>query len=119
MKAQHVNTLQLWMYRLYLVIFFVYLLAPLVLVVVLAFNNSSYPSLPWKGFTLKWFQELFGDNRLLLSIWNSLRIAIVVSVLSVFVGTATSFALVRHDFTGKNLFYALALGPIVEHLMLP
>jgi len=113
MKAQHVNKLQLLLYRLYLVIFFVYLLAPLVLVVILAFNDSSYPSLPWKGFTLRWFTELFGDTRLLLSIWNSLRVALVVSVVSVFVGTTVSFALVRHTFPGKNLFYALALGPIV------
>jgi spermidine/putrescine transport system permease protein len=113
MKAQQVNKLQLYIYRLYLAIFFLYLLAPLILVVLLAFNDSSYPSLPWKGFTLKWFQELFVDSRLLFSIWNSLRIAVVVSIVSVFIGTVTSFALVRHNFPGKNLFYALALGPIV------
>jgi len=113
MKAQHVNKLQLYIYRLYLAIFFLYLLSPLILVVILAFNDSSYPSLPWKGFTLRWFQELFTDSRLLLSIWNSLRVAVVVSIVSVFIGTATSFALVRHNFPGKNLFYALALAPIV------
>lgn len=113
MKAQHVNTLQLFIYRLYLLIFFLYLLSPLILVVLLAFNDSSYPSLPWKGFTLKWFKELFSDTRLLTSIWNSLRVAVVVSFVSIFVGTATSFALVRHKFPGKNLFYALALAPIV------
>lgn len=113
MKAQHINKLQLSIYRLYLAIFFLYLLAPLILVVILAFNNSSYPSLPWKGFTLQWFQELFTDSRLLLSIWNSLRVAIVVSIVAVFIGTVTSFALVRHNFPGKNLFYALALAPIV------
>jgi spermidine/putrescine transport system permease protein len=53
------------------------------------------------------------DSRLLLSIWNSLRVAVVVSIVSVFIGTVTSFALVRHNFPGKNLFYALALAPIV------
>lgn len=112
-KAQTVTKLQMFIYRLYLVLFFLYLLAPLLLVVLLAFNDSSYPSLPWKGFTLKWFGELFNDQQLLVSIWNSLRVAIIVSALSVFIGTATSFALIRHQFPGKNLFYALALGPIV------
>ena len=113
MKAQHINKLQLALYRLYLVLFFLYLLFPLVLVVILAFNDNSYPSLPWKGFTLKWFKELFVDTRLLISIWNSLRVAVVVSIVSVFVGTATSFALVRHNFPGRNIFFALALAPIV------
>ena len=113
MKAQHVNKLQLLIYRLYLLIFFGYLLSPLLLVVILAFNDSSYPSLPWRGFTLRWFQELFVDTRLLISLLNSLRVAVVVSVVSVFVGTATSFALVRHKFPGKSLFYALAIAPIV------
>ena len=113
MKAQHVNKLQLLIYRFYLLIFFGYLLSPLILVVILAFNDSSYPSLPWRGFTLRWFQELFVDTRLLISLWNSLRVAVVVSIVSVFVGTATSFALVRHKFPGKSLFYALAIAPIV------
>ncbi len=113
MKAQHVNTLQLYLYRFYLILFFGYLLLPLILVVILAFNDSSYPSLPWKGFTLRWFKALFSDNRLLISLWNSLQIAVVVSLVSVVVGTMTSFALIRHSFPGKNLFYALALGPIV------
>ncbi len=113
MKAQHVSRLQLLIYRLYLAMFFLYLLAPLILVVLLAFNDSSYPSLPWKGFTLRWFQELFTDSRLLFSFWNSLRVAVVVSIVSVFIGTSTSFALVRYNFPGKNLFYALALAPIV------
>ena len=42
------------LYNAYVALFFVYLAAPLVVVVVFAFNDSLFPSLPWNGFTLDW-----------------------------------------------------------------
>ena len=42
-------------YRAYVVIFFLYLVAPLLAAGVFAFNASMFPSLPWRGFTLDWF----------------------------------------------------------------
>lgn len=44
-----------WCYRAYVTVFFIYLALPLTIVCVFAFNNSVFPSLPWKGFTLAWF----------------------------------------------------------------
>ena len=55
--------------------FFVYLILPLVVVAVFAFNDSMFPSLPWGGITFDWFFNgdeprlgLFHDNRILRSI---------------------------------------------------
>ena len=45
----------LWIYRAYVVIFFLYLVAPLIAAGAFAFNDSLFPSLPWQGFTLDWF----------------------------------------------------------------
>ena len=42
-------------FKLYVVLYFVFLFAPLLVTCVLAFNDSQFPSLPWKGFTLEWF----------------------------------------------------------------
>lgn len=97
----------------YVVLFLLYLYVPLVVVMTLAFNASELPSFPWRGFTLAWFHEIAGDPFLLEAIWNSVVVALGVTVLSVTVGTVTAFLLVRHDFPGKGLLYALALSPLI------
>ena len=85
-------------YAAYVALFFVYLVMPLVVVGVFAFNDSMFPSLPWGGFTLDWFFNateprlgLFHDGRLLDSIWTSFTIACWVTVLSVAVGVTNAF----------------------------
>lgn len=97
----------------YVVIFLLYLLAPMFVVVVLAFNDSPVPSLPFKGLTLRWFNQLFHNVEILTSLKNSILIASVVTGLSVGIGLVTSFALVRHGFLGKDIFYTIMFGPII------
>ena len=85
-------------YKLFIVIFFVFLFSPLIIVMILAFNNSMFPSLPWKGFTLDWFFGdgpekigLFHDSINLRGIANSFKVAFTVSILSTIVGTMAAF----------------------------
>ena len=107
-------------YRLYMVLFFVFLAAPLVAAGLFAFNDSLFPTLPWRGFTLDWFFNdtepklgMFHDRRLLRGLYYSFLIASMVSLLSVFVGTCNAFLFVRHDFPAKNFLYILMVLPLV------
>ena len=52
-----------------------YLYVPIVVLVVMGFNESRYNSLPF-SFTLKWYQELAGDSALLIAARNSLLLAL-------------------------------------------
>lgn len=108
------------LYGAYVGLFFVFLLLPLVVVAVFAFNDAMFPSLPWKGFTLDWFFHpnaphlgLFFDDRLLRSIGTSFYIALWVTFLTVTVGTTNAFLFERENFPFKNLFYMLMLTPLV------
>jgi len=107
-------------YGAYVALFFVYLVMPLIVVAVFAFNDSMFPSLPWGGFTLDWFFNpteprlgLFHDRRLLSGIWTSFYIACWVTVLSVSVGINNAFLFERREFPLKNLCYMLMLLPLV------
>jgi len=107
-------------YGAYVALFFVYLLLPLVVVAVFAFNDSLFPSLPWGGFTLDWFFNdseprlgLFHDERLLRSLWTSFRIACWVTALSVSVGLSNAFLFERRTFRFKSILYMLMLLPLV------
>ncbi len=107
-------------YRLYIFLFYLFLFAPLVVTCVLAFNDSNFPSLPWKGFSLDWFISegngrigLFHDRSNLSAIWVSLKTAVWVSLLSVIVGTMGAFLFEQETFKGKQPLYFLALTPLV------
>ena len=110
----------LFAYRMYVVAFFIFLAAPLISAATFAFNDSLFPALPWQGFTLSWFfgdtepkLGMFHDRRLLSGLYYSFIIAVMVSLLTVFIGTCNAFLFVRKDFPGKNFFYILMIVPLV------
>lgn len=107
-------------YQFYMAAFFVFLVSPLISAGLFAFNDSVFPSLPWKGFTLDWFfgttepkLGMFHDKRLLQGLYYSFVIALSVSALSVFVGTCNAFLFVRSSLPAKNFFYIVMVLPLV------
>ena len=107
-------------YATYVGIFFVYLIAPLIVVATFAFNDSIFPSLPWEGFTLDWFFNdtepklgVFHDRAILKGISVSFFVAICVTLLSIAVGTSNAFLFERYDFRFKSFAYILMLLPLV------
>ena len=63
-----------------------YLYVPILVLVVMGFNTSRYNSLPFE-FTLKWYQELFENETLLLATRNSLLLALVTGIACMVLGT--------------------------------
>jgi spermidine/putrescine transport system permease protein len=110
-----------WLYRAYVAaFFFVYLAAPLAAASVFAFNDSLFPALPWRGFTLAWFFNdaepklgMFHDRRIMQSLANWFYIGAIVSLLSVAVGTSNAFLFERKQFPGKAALYILMIIPLV------
>lgn len=107
-------------FSIFIFLYFMFLFAPLLITCILAFNNSMFPSLPWKGFTLDWFTGtgpekigIFHDKINLRSIVVSFRVAVVVSALSTVVGTCAAFLFEQEEFRFKNFFYFLMLAPLV------
>ena len=112
--------LLLWAYRAYVLAFFLYLAAPLAAASLFAFNDSLFPALPWRGFTLDWFFNdtepklgMFHDRRIMQSLANSFYIGAIVSCLSVAVGTSNAFLFERKAFPGKAALYILMIVPLV------
>ncbi len=109
------------LYLAYLVTFFIYLAMPLLVTAVFAFNDSQFPSLPWKGFTLDWYLAngsegrtgLFHDDGLLNALWVSTKIAFWVTLGSVALGCVNAVLFERLQFRGKEFLYLLMLLPLV------
>ncbi|MBZ8132144.1 ABC transporter permease [Afifella sp. IM 167] len=100
--------------NLYLVLFFVYLFAPLLVMSAAAFNSYSYPSVTqWQGFTLKWFVELTRDERLLQGLWNSILIGFGVIAVALPLGLSGAFILTRLQSRWSGILYGVLVSPIL------
>ena len=109
-----------WTYRAYILMFYIFLVAPLLVVATFAFNDSLFPSLPWNGFTLDWFTSdtpdrlgVFSDSAMLESVGVSAFIAFWVTTFSLLVATSNAFLFERYDFRFKEVLYMLMLLPLV------
>ncbi|MCL6414788.1 ABC transporter permease [Aestuariirhabdus sp. Z084] len=107
-------------YALYVALFFLYLLLPLLVVILFSFNDSLFPSLPWKGVTFDWYlgtQEprlgIFHDSELLNGVWTSVIVALATTFLSLAVALCNAFLFERENFWGKNFLYIMMLVPLV------
>lgn len=97
----------------------VFMLAPLVIVCLVAFTPENTLSIPWGSYSLRWFKAVFDHSDLMSSFWNSLGIATVAATLSVALAVPAGIAIARYEFPGRNALNGLLLSPlIVPHLVL-
>jgi spermidine/putrescine transport system permease protein len=94
-----------------LVAVLVFLNAPVLVLMVFAFNDSAI-AYSWTGFTLKWFEQL-ADERILLTWWHSFLVSVCVVLVSTAVGSMAAYGLVRYSFRAKVLVLALVFVPII------
>ena len=89
----------------------VFLYAPVLVMIAMAFNASELYALPLVP-TLRWFTALFGNDRLIAATRNSVGLALLTAVLATALGTMAALGLSRGRFRGQTLLRVLLLPPI-------
>lgn len=101
-------------FKIYVAIFFAYLLLPLIIMGGAALNDSRFPSVyPWKGFTDRWFIDLWNDPRMWTSSLNTVLVALGVVALSVPIGTAAAILINNIKGHSRSFLYGLMVAPIL------
>ena len=99
--------------RLWLLMVYLFLYIPLLFLVVFSFNSTRQDGV-FTGFSLRWYEALLDDSRLVDGFFLSLKVALLSGTLSVVLGTFAAFVLVRYlRFAGRTLFYGLVNAPLV------
>ncbi len=78
--------------RLYTVLMFCFLYAPILVLIVFSFNDSK-SSAKWAGFTFKWYSELFHNSMIMNSLYYTLIVAVITAVVSTILGVFASFGI--------------------------
>ena len=78
--------------KFYLTLAFIFLFAPIAVMLVFSFNDSKSLSV-FSGFSVRWYQELFRDEETLTSVKNTLLLAASAALLSTVMGTAAALSI--------------------------
>ena len=75
--------------RAFMVMVFLFLYAPIFLLIIFSFNEGNSNAV-WQGFSLKWYQELFKDRIIMQSVYTTLTVSLIATVVSTVVGNLAS-----------------------------
>lgn len=78
--------------KLYLFLMFLFLYAPIIVLMVFSFNDSRLKG-SWVGFTLKWYKELFKNREILKSFYNTILIAVIATICATIIGTMAAIGI--------------------------
>ncbi len=99
--------------RLWLGGVFLFFYLPLMFLVVFSFNSTRQDS-QFTGFSLRWYQALGQDTRLVEGFLLSLNVALLSATLATVLATLAAYALIRFAaFKGRSLFNAMLSSPLV------
>ncbi|TVQ36597.1 MAG: ABC transporter permease [Geminicoccaceae bacterium] len=101
-----------WWLRFWLLATFVFLYAPIVILVVFSFNDSRR-NIVWQGFTTDYYVRALNNLSLLEAFGNSLTIALLSTVISTVLGGLLALGLYRFRFPGRSSVEAASALPIV------
>ncbi|MEM1066447.1 MAG: ABC transporter permease, partial [Pseudomonadota bacterium] len=94
-------------------IYLLFLYAPILLLPIFAFNDSTIIAFPLSGFTTGWFAELATIDALHDAVRNSLFIAVLTAIFSTLLGLCAARAATRYRFPARGGLMTLIMTPLV------
>ncbi len=85
--------------KIYFGLIFLFLYIPIGIMIFMSFNSGKNTTV-WKGFSFKWYGELFKNKELMNALGNTLIIAVLASIFATILGTAAAIGI--HNFKGKS-----------------
>lgn len=95
------------------ILVYVFLFAPVAVVILLAFNANQFGSFPIEGLSMRWFEALWNNDAIVRAFKTSLLLGALTSAISTTLGTMAALAMVRYDFPGKRTISTLLVAPIL------
>ncbi len=100
-----------------LVYLFIYL--PVGVLVLFSFQDALLPIPPFQGPSLRWYEAVLTDFRIMDALWNSLVVAVLSSALSCLLGFLAAYGLARYTVRGAGVVQWLLVAPLsVSYLII-
>lgn len=101
-----------WALWLFTVAFFIFMILPIAVVVVISFTSAGYAAFPIPGWSFKWFARIFEYEPFMASLWVSLQLAVVATLASCLLGVPAALYLSRSRSGWATAITAFLLSPL-------
>lgn len=98
--------------KIYVALVMVFLYLPIAVLILYSFNNGK--TSVWKGFTLKWYYELFNNSAIMTSLCNTLIIAVLAALVSTVLGTLAAIGIYNMKKPVRSLVTNVSNIPIIN-----
>jgi putative spermidine/putrescine transport system permease protein len=92
---------------------FLFLLAPVILVVPISFSGEQILSFPPESWSLRWYAALADNPTMISAFWTSLMLGAIVTVISLAVAIPAAYVIVRMRTFGSTFLYNLFTAPLL------
>ena len=100
-------------------IFVIVMVAPILVVCLVAFTPEGFLSLPANGFSLRWFRAIANYPEFVHAFWVSLGLGALSSLVALLFAVPAALAIARYRFRGRDALAALFLSPLmIPHVVL-
>jgi ABC-type spermidine/putrescine transport system permease subunit II len=96
----------------YAIAVYLFLYVPIFILAVFSFNDGNGVVPPFRGFSTRWYLEVWNDRLLQKALGNSIMLGLATAVISSVLGTLLAFGF-RRRFAGKDLLLTLTLMPML------
>jgi spermidine/putrescine transport system permease protein len=94
------------------VLAYVFLFAPIAVTIISSFNADRFVTLPWRGFTWHWYEQVVGNRDFIVPLRNSILVATAVGLMSVALGFCGAYGLVRTKGRWQDLYTLGLISPL-------
>ena len=99
--------------RLFLALVFLFLYAPIFVLIVFSFNDSKSNAV-WGGFTLDWYAELLNNRTVLEALQTTLLVSVLATLIATVVGTAAAIGFSSMKRRARGLYMAVNNIPLTN-----
>lgn len=104
---------------LYMALAYLFIFLPVLVLVLFSFQGSALPVPPFTGPSLRWYEAVLADGRLLAALGNSLLVGVLSSLLALALGFLAAYGMARHRPRGSGALEGLILAPLtVSYLII-
>ena len=99
--------------RIYLFLMFAFLYLPIVVLIVLSFNDSR-SKVKWGGFTFRWYTGCFQDEKIMAAFATTLQVTFLSAIISTLIGTLAAIGISAMKKKGQALFLGATNIPLLN-----
>jgi putative spermidine/putrescine transport system permease protein len=101
------------LFTVYCGLVFIFLVVPILVIMPLSFSSEPWFTYPLPGLSLRWYEDLFLNDRWVIALKNSAIVAVFSTVLATALGTLAALGLSRGNVPYAGLIMSVLISPMI------